>query len=110
MAATFEQRIKTCIKRIPRGRVASYGQIAAMAGNPRGARQVVRVLHASSTKDKLPWHRVINRTGRISLPSGSGYELQRAMLADEGVAFGLNDRIDLSRFGWQPRRSSRPQK
>lgn len=103
MANTLEQRIKTCIKRIPRGRVATYGQIAAMAGNPRGARQVVRVLHASSTKDKLPWHRVINRTGRISLPSGSGYELQRAMLADEGVAFGLNDRVDLDRFGWHPR-------
>jgi methylated-DNA-protein-cysteine methyltransferase-like protein len=84
--------------------VATYGQIAAMAGNPRGARQVVRVLHASSTKDQLPWHRVINRTGRISLPSGAGYELQRALLVDEGVKFGLSDRIDLDRFGWKPRR------
>jgi methylated-DNA-protein-cysteine methyltransferase-like protein len=71
-----------------------------MAGSPRAARQVVRVLHSSSEKESLPWHRVINRDGRISLGRGDGYELQKALLKDEGVVFGLTDRVDLNRFGW----------
>jgi methylated-DNA-protein-cysteine methyltransferase-like protein len=98
----FQVMVKKIIKKIPRGKVASYGQIAALAGNPRGARQVVRALHSSAEKENLPWHRVINRQGRISLKPGYGYELQRAMLEEEGIVFDQRDTIDLNRFGWSP--------
>ena len=102
MPTSLHDRVKIVIKRIPKGRVATYGQIAACAGNPRAARQVVRVLHSSSQKDKLPWHRVINREGRISLKPTQGYEIQHALLLKEGITFDKNDTIDLNRFLWQP--------
>jgi len=101
MTTDFHRRTVDVIKKIPRGRVATYGQIAALAGDPRAARQVVRTLHSSSDKEKLPWHRVINSQGRISLPPGRGYELQKSLLEKEGVKFGLGDRIDLKRYIWQ---------
>jgi len=104
---SFHQRVAATIKQIPRGRVATYGQIAAMAGNPLGAREVVRVLHSSSDKYKLPWHRVINRLGKISLWRNQGYERQKALLAREGLVFGLRDVIDLDRFRWKPRRGQK---
>jgi len=104
MVETFEQRTRELIKRIPKGKVATFGLIATMAGNPRGARQVVRVLSSCIAKDKLPWHRVINREGKISLPIGNGYEEQHRLLEREGVVFGLGDRVDLSRFLWTSRR------
>ena len=98
----FERRAKDLIKAIPRGKVATYGQIAALAGNHRGARQVVRVLCSSSDKDGLPWHRVINGWGRISLPRGRGFEKQKRLLAVEGVRVGALGRIDLRDFQWDP--------
>jgi len=104
MASTFTDRVKQRIKNIPRGTVATYGQIASMAGSPRGARQVVRILHSSSEKHNLPWHRVINKQGKIALKPGSGYELQKSLLEAEGVVFGLRDTIDLERFQWMPRK------
>lgn len=104
---SFHQRVITVIKKVPRGKVATYGQVAAIAGNSRAARQVVRVLHSSSDKEQLPWHRVINSKGSISLKPGRGYEMQRAMLADEGIVFNLDDTIDLKRFQWTPRLSAR---
>ncbi|MBI4727727.1 MGMT family protein [candidate division TA06 bacterium] len=97
---TFSSQIISLIKRIPRGKVASYGQIAALAGNPRGARAVIWLLHSSSGKEKLPWHRVINGQGTISLKPGNGYEEQRALLESEGVEFGLQGKIDLKRYLW----------
>ena len=96
---SLERRITRLVESIPPGRVATYGQIAAMAGNHRGARQVVRVLHA---RDHLPWHRVVNRFGRISLPEGAGYEEQRSRLEAEGVRFDMVGSIDLDEFGWRP--------
>lgn len=99
----FHERVCRIIKRIPRGRVATYGQIATIAGDARGARQVARALHSSSRKLKLPWHRVINSRGKISLPLGAGYELQCSLLESEGIVFGLNDVINLKRFQWAPR-------
>ncbi|HEX7342704.1 MAG TPA: MGMT family protein [bacterium] len=106
MSDSFHRHIAATIKQIPRGRVATYGQIAAMAGNPLGAREVVRVLHSSSDKHKLPWHRVINRLGKISLGRNQGYKQQKALLEREGVVFGLLDVIDLDRFMWKPKRKS----
>ena len=91
------------IRRIPKGKVATYGQIAALAGNPRDPRSVGWVLHGCTQSEKLPWFRVINREGKISLPPGEGYELQRALLESEGVRFDFRDRIDLKEFQWQPR-------
>ena len=98
----FEARVKKAIKAIPRGKVASYTQIAAIAGNHRAARQVVRVLHASSEKDRLPWHRVINSRGGISLARGRGFDKQKRLLLQEGVSVSRLGRIDLEEFRWEP--------
>lgn len=98
----FTQKVLTVIQSIPPGRVSSYGRVAALAGNSRGARQVSRILHAMSRKYDLPWHRVINAAGRISLPRGRGYELQKALLEFEGVFFPSSQIIDLSVYLWVP--------
>ena len=99
-------RILAAVKRIPRGRVSSYGEIAAVAGLPRRARLVGTVLkHAPASKD-LPWFRVINSSGRISLPPGSdSYRRQQRKLEAEGVIF-RGDRVDMKRYGWPTRDSS----
>ena len=99
---TFHEKVIDIIKRIPRGKVAAYGQIAAFAGNPRAARQVARTLHSSSRKEGLPWHRVINSKGRISLKPSYGYEIQKERLQKEGITFDLQDNIDLKRYLWSP--------
>lgn len=101
MRTPFYQRVIAIVKDIPEGKVATYGQIAALAGNARGARQVVRALHASSRNEGLPWHRVINAKGRISLEPGRGYELQKAMLMREGVEVGRDGCIDLAQHQWK---------
>jgi methylated-DNA-protein-cysteine methyltransferase related protein len=101
----FTEMVVSVVQSIPAGRVATYGQVAALAGEPRAARQVVRALHTLTDARRLPWHRVINAKGRIALPRGQGYDLQRKLLKAEGVKFGPDDTIDLARFGWQPRAS-----
>jgi methylated-DNA-protein-cysteine methyltransferase related protein len=104
---TFSEKAKTLIKKIPRGKVATYGQIAALAGNPLGARQVAWLLNSSSRKDNLPWYRVINSRGGISLLPGHGFETQKRFLAKEGVKLGKDAVIDLDRYQWKPRRISK---
>jgi methylated-DNA-protein-cysteine methyltransferase-like protein len=99
---SFAGQVKGLIKAIPVGKVATYGQIAMMAGNPRAVRGVIWILHSSSQKAGLPWHRVINRQGKISLLPGQGYEEQKMRLEAEGLCFDPEDRIDLQRFRWQP--------
>jgi methylated-DNA-protein-cysteine methyltransferase-like protein len=101
-SSSFSQRVKDVVKKIPKGKVATYGQIAAYAGNPRAARQVVWILHSSSSKGRLPWHRVINLKGRISLKPNYGYEIQKELLRKEGIKFDKNDTIDFDRFLWSP--------
>jgi methylated-DNA-protein-cysteine methyltransferase-like protein len=98
----FEDRVKALIRSIPRGRVATYAQIASLAGNYRAARQVARVLHASSEKERLPWHRIINSQGGISLARGRGFEAQRRLLRKEGVSVDRSGRVDLGKFQWEP--------
>lgn len=98
----FSIRVKDTIKQIPVGKVATYGQIASMAGNYRAARQVVRLLHSSSEKENLPWHRVINKKGEISLPPDRGFEEQKHLLQKEGVRFDKKNHINLDRFLWKP--------
>ena len=94
----FTERVIRIIKGIPGGQVMTYGQVAAAAGSPRGARQVVRVLHSMSEKYKLPWHRVINAQGEISFTAGD----QREMLESEGIDFGRNGKVDLTEYRWFP--------
>ena len=101
--APFTERTLSIILSIPRGKVATYGQIAGVAGSPTGARQVARVLHSLSRSKKLPWQRVINSRGSISLPRGGGFEHQKALLESEGVAVSRKGRVDMRRYLWVPR-------
>lgn len=96
----FTDELVEIIRAIPASRVATYGQIARLAGEPRAARQVSRLLSSSSQKYGLPWHRVINSQGRISLPPGGGMEEQRARLQAEGVEVSEDGRVRLSQFQW----------
>ena len=93
---SFTFRAAELIRSIPKGKVATYGQIAGMAGDPRGARQVVRVLN---TQKNLPWHRVLAAGGRITLP-GPGGALQRKLLEAEGVRFNTDGTTPLAVYGW----------
>ena len=96
-------RVYEVVQGIPRGRVATYGAVAAAAGLPRGARQVGYALAALPDDAEVPWHRVINARGEVSPRSGGlGFErLQRTLLEAEGVAFGPGGRVDLQRYGWR---------
>ncbi|MGZ8895891.1 MAG: MGMT family protein [Candidatus Aminicenantales bacterium] len=98
----FTGEVKAVIRRIPRGRVVTYGQVAALAGRERAARGVAWILHSSSEAAGLPWHRVIGARGAISLPRGRGFEEQKTKLIAEGVTVGRGGRIDLERYQWQP--------
>ncbi|MCF6318084.1 MAG: MGMT family protein [Proteobacteria bacterium] len=95
----FTIEIIKIIRSIPAGKVASYGQVALYAGNHRGARQVSRTLHTCSKKYNLPWHRVINSQGKISL-TGEKFELQYGLLKEEGIEFGLNNTINFKKYGF----------
>ena len=98
-------RIYAVVRRIPRGRVATYGQVAALAGFPGHARQVGYALHALPRGTRLPWHRVINAKGEVSRRRRPGDELsQRLLLEREGVCFDARGRVALARLRWSPRR------
>ncbi|GGA39036.1 MGMT family protein [Psychrobacillus lasiicapitis] len=93
----FTERVMEIIQAIPQGKVMTYGQIAKEAGSPRGARQVVRILHTMSAKHNLPWHRVINIKGEIAIPDEETAYSQRTMLEAEGVFFRSNGLVDLKK-------------
>jgi methylated-DNA-protein-cysteine methyltransferase-like protein len=96
-------RILAAVRKIPRGKVSSYGDIADVAGLPRRARLVGTVLRQSPPSRNLPWFRVINASGRISFPAGSdAYNTQRSKLEAEGVVF-ISGRVDLKKYGWPQR-------
>ena len=98
---TDQERIWQVVSMIPPGRVATYGQIAHLAELPRGARLVGWTLSKLPEDTRLPWHRVINASGRISLPRHSpAYRSQKERLQEESVTF-LNGRISLSKYQWQ---------
>ena len=86
---------------VPHGKVATYGQIATLAGYPGRARQVGFALAGMPEEWDLPWHRIINAQGKVSPRSGSSHLLQYELLANEGVVFTAQ-RIDLKQFGWRP--------
>jgi methylated-DNA-protein-cysteine methyltransferase-like protein len=102
-ASPFE-KIYAVIQRIPEGRVATYGQVATLAGLPGRARLAGTALRETPEGLTLPWHRVINAGGKVSHRPGLGVDegYQRHLLEEEGVVFSRGGRIDLDRFGWDP--------
>ena len=96
------RKIYNTVRRVPSGRIATYGQIARAAGFPGHARLVGYALHMLSADTDVPWHRIINARGEISrLPDPDASLLQRQLLESEGVQFDESGRIDLQRFAWQ---------
>ena len=93
----FTAEIIKVILSVPEGKVITYGKAAALAGNPKGARQVARILHSMTGKYNLPWHRVINSKGKISLREGEGMEEQIHLLLQEGVEVSADGVIDLKK-------------
>ncbi|MBI4502030.1 MAG: MGMT family protein [Gemmatimonadetes bacterium] len=101
------ERIYAIVRRVPRGRVATYGQIATLAGLKGHARQVGYALHALPDGASLPWHRVINAQGKVSPRADPSYvTIQQKLLEAEGIEIGRGERISLERFGWKPRARS----
>jgi methylated-DNA-protein-cysteine methyltransferase-like protein len=99
------RRIHAVVSRIPRGRVATYGQVAILAGLPGQARLVGYAMSALDLESRIPWHRVVNARGRISARSGGGgggAQLQRLRLRREGVRLRRSGAIPLDRFRWRP--------
>lgn len=102
--SSFFEHVYLVVRQIPRGRVASYGQIAALLGHPRAARTVGWALAslAESHDQDVPWQRVINSQGRVSIRSlRHAADEQRALLEEEGVEFNAAGFVDWQRFGWQ---------
>ena len=98
----FTDRVRAILSGIPEGKVMTYGQVAALAGNPRGARQVVRILHSSSQAYGLPWHRVINAKGEIGFKEEEAASKQKILLEQEGIQFVGDDKIDLETYRHHP--------
>lgn len=102
-ASELRAKIHAVVRRIPRGRVATYGQIAALAGFARHARQVGYALSDLPAGSDLPWHRVVNARGEVSPRAAVGWEdVQRDLLEQEGIEL-VRERVDLARYGWRPR-------
>ena len=99
---SFTERAVALIKEIPSGKVMTYGQIAGLAGSPRGARQVVRVLHSMSKKHNLPWHRVINSKGEIGFKDEEMYVVQKLSLEAEGIIVSSDGKLDLKVYLYEP--------
>ena len=101
----FRQKVLAVVKKIPHGRVASYGQIALYAGKPRGAREVGWILHSTEMQPQvqIPWWRVINNAGRISIKGSYSNtpDLQRKLLTAEGVEVAKNFDIDIEKYRWR---------
>ena len=95
MPAEFTERVVEVIRSIPEGKVMTYGGVARTAGNPGGARQVVRVLHSCSGKYDLPWHRVVNARGMTA------FREQNGLLEKEGVGFKGENTVDLKAYLWK---------
>jgi methylated-DNA-protein-cysteine methyltransferase related protein len=103
------QRIYRVVRRIPKGRVATYGQVASLAGLAGHARQVGYALHALPDGTVVPWHRVVNATGGISTRATQGGELvQRLLLEREGIRLDGKGRVPLDKVRWKPRASAAP--
>jgi methylated-DNA-protein-cysteine methyltransferase-like protein len=101
VARSFFVEVARVVRRVPRGRIVTYGQVARMAGRPGAARMVGWALHSLPEGSRVPWHRVINARGAISsrgVPLAE--EIQRQLLLREGIGFSDKGRIDLERYRW----------
>ena len=95
---TFE-KIYEVVKTIPKGKVATYGQVAMLAGNPRWSRVVGYALHVNPEPGVIPCHRVVNRFGETSKAFAFGGEdIQRKLLEEEGIVFGKDGKVDLTKY------------
>ena len=104
LVSEFTKKVISNIKKIPSGKVATYKQIAELAGKPQGSRGVAWILHTCSTPYKLPWHRVLNSKGRISFERASyNYRKQKRLLEAEGVKFQVGDQLNMKTFQWNKR-------
>lgn len=100
----FTKKVLEKIRQIPVGKVATYKQIAELAGKPQGSRAVSWILHSCSTLYKLPWHRVLNSQGKISFDKNShNFRQQKRKLEAEGVIFNSEVQLSLLRFQWKKR-------
>lgn len=98
------EKIYQIVAQIPEGKVATYGQIADLAGYPRQARQVGYALNSTPEELDIPWQRVINSKGKISSRGNPIWEnMQKSLLESEGIIFSLNGKIDLDKFQWEER-------
>ena len=100
-ASNLRARVLALVAQVPAGKVASYGQIAALAGHPHAARQVGAILRGLHPDTTLPWQRIINAQGGISTYKVGSGELQRALLEREGIVFDSQGRCDLRRYAWK---------
>jgi methylated-DNA-protein-cysteine methyltransferase-like protein len=104
MTDDFYKRVYDLVRKIPPGKIATYGQIAVMLSSPQAARTVgyaLNALRGNMVFPPVPWQRVINYKGRISLPHGGGYEMQRDLLAEEGVVMEEDESYDFEKYGWK---------
>jgi methylated-DNA-protein-cysteine methyltransferase related protein len=98
---SFFAQVYEVVRRIPSGKVATYGQVARLLGKPRAARTVGWALHSLPEGSDVPWQRVINAKGTISLDArGPGGAIQRVLLEAEGIVFDEQGRVDLQAHGW----------
>ncbi len=96
------KKIYEVVSRIPKGKVATYGLVARMAGNPRWSRVVGYALHNNPAPGVIPCHRVVNREGKVAESFAfGGSDIQRKMLEDEGIVFEADGHIDLEKYLWK---------
>ena len=107
--ATYATKILAVVRRVPRGKVATYGQVAALAGFAHAPRLAGYALHALPEGSPLPWHRIVGAGGKLSLVrlSPDGAVLQRLKLEAEGVGFDARGRVRLEKYRWSPRSTRR---
>ena len=107
-APSFKDRVYRLVARIPKGKIATYGQLARLAGGPTRAREVGYAMAALPSGTRLPWQRVINARGEVSRRRRPGAELtQRMLLVQEGIRFDARGRVSMEQFQWSPRRAAR---
>lgn len=98
---TFSEKVVYIIQNIPKGKVLTYGSIAQYAGNPRASRQVSYILHSSSGKYSLPWHRVVGKDGMLKLQDPLGKQMQIDLLSSEDIEIQNNTIIDFEHVQWR---------
>ncbi len=95
---TFSKKAELIMKSIPKGKIISYGAVAALAGSPKAARRVVQILHRT---DNIPWHRIVNSQGKIAIKDYDGFQEQKMLLEMEGVKSDSKGKIELEKYQWK---------